>query len=109
MNRQRWLLEFCQHDPEPSGLDRVGRLIGQYPRQAAVLLGILDRSVGAVGAEPRRARHADLAVTPDKAPFRRGDDGAELYSFMRRNCLRRRRLAVLVEIVVGGDRKSTRL
>src|ERR1035441_10866122 len=98
MDRQRWLLEFCQHDPEPSGLERVGRLIGQHPRQPAVLLGILDRSVGAVGAEPRRTRHADLTVTPDKAPFRRGADGAELYRFMRRNRLRRRRLAALLEI-----------
>src|SRR6266403_347426 len=79
VDRQRRLLEFLQHYPEPPGLDRFRRLIGQHPRQAAALLGILDRGVGTVGGETRRARHANLSAMLDKVPVRRGGRGAELY------------------------------
>ena len=35
-------------------LSEVGRLIEQHAGQTAVLLGILDRGIGAVGGKPRR-------------------------------------------------------
>src|SRR5712664_3385939 len=98
VDRQRWLLEFLQHYPEPAGLDRFRRLIGQHPRQAAALRGILDRGVGTVGGETRRARPADLSAMLDKVPVRRGGRGAELYRLVDSDRLRRARLTAPLEI-----------
>ena len=98
MDRQRWLLEFLKHDAEPAGPDRVRRLIGQHPRQAAALLGILDRGIGTVGGETRRARHANLPAIFDKVPVRRRGRGAELNRLMASDRLRRGRLAALLQI-----------
>ena len=49
----------------PALIGVVG-LIGQHPRQAAALLGILDRGVGAVGRESRRAGDSDIAACSTK-------------------------------------------
>jgi len=75
------------------------RLIGQHPRQAAALLGILDRGVGAVGGEPRRARHADLAAVFDKAPVQRRDQAPNW--IVSCECDRRRRLRLAAPLEIG--------
>src|SRR5882757_7253783 len=68
VDRQRWLLEFRQHDFEPASLKRLRCLIGHDLRQAAVLFGILKCGVGAVGGKTRRVPHPKLAGISDKAP-----------------------------------------
>src|ERR1700710_1024129 len=78
VDRQRRLLEFRQHDLEPSSLDRVGGLVGQYASEATALPGILDRGVRAVGGEARRAWDADILPILDKAPVGRRSWRAEL-------------------------------
>ena len=74
-------------------LSEVGRLIEQHAGQTAVLLGILDRGIGAVGGKPRRAGDADLAAVFDETPVRRRGHGAELDRVMRGDLLRPFRLA----------------
>ena len=99
MDRQCGLLEFRQHDLQPAGFQRLRGLIGQHPRQAAALLGILDRSIRTVGGQARRARYADLAAVLDKAPVQRIRHGAELNGVMRCDFVRPLRLAAALEIV----------
>ena len=49
-----------KHDFQLSALDGICRLIGQYPRQATILHGILGRGVRTVGDQPWRRRDAKL-------------------------------------------------
>ena len=100
MDRQRRPLEFRQHNFEPAGLDRIGRLVGHHIREAAILFGVLDRGVGDVGGEARCAGHAKLAATPDEAPFRRA---AKQDRVVRSDRLRRLWLTARLEIAGRCD------
>jgi len=100
MDRHCRLLEFREYDLEPSGLQRLGRLIEHHPRQAPALLGIMDGGVRAVGRKARRGRQTNFAAVLDEAPVRACGHDAKLNRLMRGDFDRVRRFAMCFKIIL---------
>ena len=80
-----------------------GGLIGQHPRQAAALLGILDRGIGAVAGKARRASATRISRP---SSTKRQSGSAVMAPNWMVSCdgdrLRRLRLAAPLEIILRG-------
>ena len=102
MDRQRRLLELCQHDFEISRFQRRCSLVGQYACQAAILLGSpLIRQGGTRIAEILGSRRI-----PAISQFRTFPDGGGLMSYGPDLVHLYRRLGPYVAKILHGARPA---